>query len=168
MSLDYLARVYDGCKLILKMLTTQVLVASCIFAAVEGLHIPTPTSFIKRDANSVSQSTAASITPSQSAASDGYFTTIQHITIEGVTNDHVTIAGQTIDIAIPTCIQTITPDANGHVPPGTCGAIWDYYPNFPAALIFACIFGILTMAHLWQAIANRKVRIVKVLSSPQI
>ncbi|KAL6885707.1 RTA1 like domain-containing protein [Trichoderma evansii] len=140
----------------LKMLATHVLVASCIFAAVESLHIPTPTVFIKRDAESVSQNNAASITPSQSAGSDGYFTTIQHITIEGVTNDHVTIAGQTIDIAIPTCIQTITPDANGYVPPGTCGAIWDYYPNFPAALIFACIFGILTMVHLWQAVVNRK------------
>ncbi|KAH8122969.1 hypothetical protein FP744_10007116 [Trichoderma asperellum] len=138
------------------MLVISVLVASCIFTVAESFHIPTPTVSIIRDANSASQNTAASITPLQSAGSDGYFTTTKHITIEGVTNDHVTVAGKTIDIAVPTCIQTITPDANGYVPPGTCGAIWDYYPNFPAALVFACIFGVLTMVHVWQAIANRK------------
>lgn len=150
------------------MLVISVLVASCIFTVAESFHIPTPTVSIIRDANSASQNTAASITPLQSAGSDGYFTTTKHITIEGVTNDHVTVAGKTIDIAVPTCIQTITPDANGYVPPGTCGAIWDYYPNFPAALVFACIFGVLTMVHVWQAIANRKVRIIKAFFAPNL
>lgn len=159
-SLNSLDLTYVGCQLMFKMIVIGVLVACCMPAAVESFHIPTPTVSIIRDAGSASQNTAATITSFQSAGSDGYFTTTKHITIEGVTNDHVTIAGKTIDIAIPTCIQTITPDANGYVPPGTCGAIWDYYPNFPAALVFACIFGILTMIHVWQAIANRKVRIV--------
>lgn len=166
LSLNYLGQIFNNCQLMFKMLAAGVLVASCIFAAAESLHIPTPTVSIKRGADSVSQNTPANITPTQSVGPDGYFITTQHITIEGVTNDHVTVAGQTIDIAIPTCIQTITPDANGYVPPGTCGAIWDYYPNFPAALIFACIFGILTMVHLWQAIANRKVRLVKAFFAP--
>jgi hypothetical protein len=79
------------------------------------------------------------------------FMTVDHITIPGVTNDHVTLAPQTISITIPTCIQTITPDKNGYVPPGTCNALYNYYPSFVAALIFSCFFGMLTVAHIWQA-----------------
>ncbi|PMD21554.1 hypothetical protein NA56DRAFT_571735 [Hyaloscypha hepaticicola] len=77
--------------------------------------------------------------------------TVDYITLPGVTNDHVTLAPQTISIAIPTCIQTITPDKNGYVPPGTCNALYNYYPSFVAALIFSCFFGMLTVAHIWQA-----------------
>jgi hypothetical protein len=79
------------------------------------------------------------------------FMTVDYITLPGVTNDHVTLAPQTISIAIPTCIQTITPDKNGYVPPGTCNALYNYYPSFVAALIFSCFFGMLTVAHIWQA-----------------
>ncbi|PMD37550.1 hypothetical protein L207DRAFT_493027 [Hyaloscypha variabilis F] len=77
--------------------------------------------------------------------------TTDYITIPGVTNDHVTIAPQTLNIAVPTCIQTITPDKNGYVPPGTCNALYDYYPSFAAALVFSIFFGILTIAHISQA-----------------
>ncbi|KAE9364408.1 RTA1 domain-containing protein [Stipitochalara longipes BDJ] len=77
--------------------------------------------------------------------------TTNYITIPGVTNDHVTLAPQTISVAIPTCIQTITPDKNGYVPPGTCNALYDYYPSFAAALVFSVLFGILTIAHISQA-----------------
>jgi hypothetical protein len=75
-----------------------------------------------------------------------YFTTTKQITIPGVTNPHVTLPAKTIDITIPTCIKTITPDENGYVPPGTCGALYDYYPSFAAAVAAAVIFGILTDA----------------------
>ncbi|KIW19615.1 hypothetical protein PV08_00188 [Exophiala spinifera] len=86
-----------------------------------------------------------------------YFTSTEVITINGgVTNNHVTIAPQTIQIAIPTCLQTITPDKNGYVPPGTCNALWDYYPSFGAALVFAILFGILILVHIWQAVAYKK------------
>jgi hypothetical protein len=80
------------------------------------------------------------------------FMTTNYITIPGVTNDHVTLAPQTISIAVPTCIQTITPDKNGYVPPGTCNALYDYYPSFAAALVFSIIFGMLTIAHIGQAV----------------
>jgi len=79
------------------------------------------------------------------------FMTTNYITIPGVTNDHVTIAPQTLSIAVPTCIQTITPDKNGYVPTGTCNALYDYYPSFTAALVFSILFGILTVAHISQA-----------------
>jgi hypothetical protein len=79
------------------------------------------------------------------------FMTTKYITIAGVTNDHVTLSPQTISIAVPTCIQTITPDKNGYVPPGTCHALYDYYPSFAAALAFSVFFGILTIAHISQA-----------------
>lgn len=86
-----------------------------------------------------------------------YFLTTEYITIPGVTNAHVTIPAKTIDIAIPTCIHTINPDKNGYVPPGTCGALYDYYPSFAAAIVVAILFGILTIAHITQAAVYKKV-----------
>ena len=85
------------------------------------------------------------------------FITTKYITIAGQTNDHVTIAPQTITLALPTCSQTITPDKNGYVPPGTCGALYDYYPSFAAAVVFAILFGMLTVAHIAQAAVFKKV-----------
>jgi hypothetical protein len=85
------------------------------------------------------------------------FITTELINIAGVTNAHVTIAEKTITIAIPTCIQTITPDKNGYVPPGTCNAMYDYYPSFTAAIIVSVAFGVLTVAHTAQAAIYRKV-----------
>ncbi|KAI0888498.1 RTA1 like protein-domain-containing protein [Annulohypoxylon maeteangense] len=84
------------------------------------------------------------------------FLTTEHITIDGFTNAHATNPAKTIDVVIPTCIQTIEPDANGYLPPGTCHALWDYYPSFSAAMAFTIIFGLLTVAHLYQSIAYRK------------
>jgi hypothetical protein len=79
------------------------------------------------------------------------FMTTEYITIAGETNDHFTRAPETIIIAVPTCIQTITPDKNGFVPPGTCNALYDYYPNFTAAVVFAALFGMSAIAHISQA-----------------
>jgi len=102
----------------------------------------------------------ASPSPSPTAgpADVNSITTTQHITINGVTNAYVTNPGQTIDLVLPTCVQTITPDANGYVPPGTCGAIWAYYPNFNAAVVFAVLFAGLTGVHIFQAARTKKVR----------
>ncbi|KAK1960761.1 RTA1 domain-containing protein [Colletotrichum sublineola] len=69
---------------------------------------------------------------------------------------YVDIPAKTIDIAIPTCIQTIKPDANGYIPPGECGAIWNYYPSFVAAVVFALLFALLTVVHIWQAAKHKK------------
>ncbi len=96
--------------------------------------------------------------PTTTPAPTGVITTTKYITIDGQTDSHVTIPGQTIAIAIPTCVQTITPDANGYVPPGTCGAIWNYYPSFRAAVAFAALFAVLVTVHIWQAVAYKKVR----------
>ncbi|KAF8851215.1 RTA1 domain-containing protein, partial [Acephala macrosclerotiorum] len=80
----------------------------------------------------------------------------EFITIPGQTNEYVTLAPQTITIAVPTCIMTLTPDKNGYVPPGTCNALYDYYPSFAAAVIFSVLFGILTVAHIVQAAMYKK------------
>ncbi|KAL7622595.1 hypothetical protein AAE478_008105 [Parahypoxylon ruwenzoriense] len=82
--------------------------------------------------------------------------TTQHITIDGFTNDYATVPAKTINIAIPTCIQTIEPDSNGYLPPGTCNALWNYYPSFSAALAFTLLFGLLMFLHLYQAVAYKK------------
>jgi hypothetical protein len=48
-----------------------------------------------------------------------------------------------------------TPGINGHVPGGACNALWLYFPNFAVAIAFSILFGILTIAHLGQAILYR-------------
>lgn len=103
----------------------------------------------------IRQATAA-ITSAPTAAGVDFLTT-NYITIEGFTNDHATVPAKTINFAVPTCIQTIEADANGYLPPGTCNALWDYYPSFSAAMAFTILFGLLTLAHLYQAITSRKV-----------
>ncbi|KAH8879439.1 hypothetical protein GQ53DRAFT_738679 [Thozetella sp. PMI_491] len=80
----------------------------------------------------------------------------EFITIPGQTDAHVTRDPETITIEIPTCIQTITPDANGYLPPGTCHALWPYYPNFSAAVAFTILYAVVTAVHIWQAITTRK------------
>ncbi|KAI0379042.1 hypothetical protein F5Y04DRAFT_290736 [Hypomontagnella monticulosa] len=97
----------------------------------------------------------ASVTSAPTATGIDFLTT-KYITVEGFTNDHATVPAKTINFAVPTCIQTIEPDANGYLPPGTCNALWDYYPSFSAAMAFTVLFGLLTLAHLYQAIAHRK------------
>jgi hypothetical protein len=56
----------------------------------------------------------------------------------------------------PTCTQTIKPDKNGYVPPGTCGSLYNYYPSFAAAIVFAVMFGALMVAHIAQAAIYKK------------
>jgi hypothetical protein len=86
------------------------------------------------------------------------FTTTKLIVIDGETNSQFTLPAQTITLAIPTCIQTIDPDKNGYVPPGTCGAIWNYYPSFRAALVFTGLFAALVIVHIWMSVKYKKVR----------
>ncbi|EXJ85588.1 hypothetical protein A1O1_05953 [Capronia coronata CBS 617.96] len=66
---------------------------------------------------------------------------------------HVSLS---LDLPSSTCTQTIKPDKNGYVPPGTCGSLYEYYPSFGAAIVFSVLFGILFIAHLAQAIAHKK------------
>ena len=48
-----------------------------------------------------------------------------------------------------------TPGVDGHVPADACNALWVYFPNFAAAVAFSILFGVLTIAHLVQAIVYR-------------
>lgn len=50
----------------------------------------------------------------------------------------------------------MTPQKNGYVPVEACNALWAYSPSFPLALLFATLFGLLTLAHLFFAILFRK------------
>jgi hypothetical protein len=103
------------------------------------------------------QARETTTSPSPTAAPTGVFITTKYNIIPGVTNDYVTIPEKTIAIAIPTCIQTIIPDNNGFVPPGTCGSLYDYYPSFVAAVVTSVLFGVLTFAHIVQAVKLKKV-----------
>ena len=135
----------------MKALTLLAAQVASSFALPTSTAAPMPTArpqatLIQRDYSTLSAS-----------PTNIYSISTQYITIEGQTNSYVTIPAKTVELSIPTCVQTITPDANGHVPPGTCGAIWNYYPSFGAAMLFAGLFGALTVAHVWQAFRFRKV-----------
>ncbi|KAH8193601.1 hypothetical protein TruAng_012232 [Truncatella angustata] len=123
-------------------------------------HAPDPTALLPRVA------TAATVTTTSAMPTGTFMTTLRNIE-PGVTNDHVTIPANTIDIVIPTCIQTIIPDANGYVPPGTCGALWEYYPSFIAAVVFAALFTALTIVHIWQAVHYKKVSTSSMFMHPE-
>lgn len=153
---DYAAVRINSCYSILKLIlissTMHLIPVLSLLSVAFALAVQTnPTVTRQLEARQTSPPTTTDIPI-------GIFTTTKHVIIDGVTNSHVTIPGKTIDIVIPTCIQTITPDENGYVPPGTCGAIWNYYPSFAAALGFSCVFGALFFLHIWQAVRYRKVR----------
>jgi hypothetical protein len=98
------------------------------------------------------------VQPITTAAPTGEFETTQYDIIPGVTDGQNTIPQRTMTFVFPTCVQTITPDTNGYLPPGSCNALWDYYPSFDAALAFAGLFGALTVIHIFLAIKHKKVR----------
>jgi len=120
------------------------LIIAASTATALALQTPSPT------ANPVIQVFPRSTTEVASVPT-GYFKTTRYITISGVTDAYRTQADKTIDIVIPTCIQTIIPDKNGYVPPGTCGSLYNYYPSFISAVIFSLAFGMLTISHIFQA-----------------
>ncbi|EGX94800.1 RTA1 domain protein [Cordyceps militaris CM01] len=51
----------------------------------------------------------------------------------------------------PPC-TTAVPDKFGHVPPESCNANYGFYPQWQDNLVFAALFGLVTAAHLAQAI----------------
>lgn len=79
------------------------------------------------------------------------------ITIDPITLPDKTIGIKIITLDIPECTQTITPDSNGYVPPGSCNAQYNYYPSFAAALVAAIFFGVVTFAHIAEGIKYKKV-----------
>ncbi|KAL2074073.1 hypothetical protein VTL71DRAFT_7851 [Oculimacula yallundae] len=74
------------------------------------------------------------------------------VIIPSVTIAKFSLKSLELNLPTPTCVQTIKPDKNGHVPPGTCNALWSYYPSFIAAVVTAAIFGVITIVHVGEAI----------------
>jgi hypothetical protein len=99
----------------------------------------------------------ATPTPTPTAVPTGVFLTTKFITVAGHTDAHVTVPGHTIALVLPTCIQTEIPDKNGFVPPGTCHALYDFYPSFAAAVLFSLLFGVVTALHIAQAVKYKTV-----------
>jgi hypothetical protein len=69
------------------------------------------------------------------------------------------IASFSLDLPPQTCTPGFsayaTPGVDGYVPADACNALWVYFPNFAAAVAFSVLFGILTIAHLCQAVLYR-------------
>lgn len=134
-----------------------ILLASTVFTATNALVLSTTDTVINTTAAPTILQRDATTTALSASTSPVYFLTTNYVTIAGVTNAHVTVPAKTISFAVPTCIQTLTPDKNGYLLPGTCNALYDYYPSSALALTFATIFGVLTLAHLTQAVFYKKV-----------
>lgn len=134
--------------MLLRLLAIAAVLAS-------ALALETPYTMVQLKHRDLPTNTLALSTPPITMET---FTTTKLIVIDGETNSRFTIPAQTITLAIPTCIQTIEPDKNGYVPPGTCGAIWNYYPSFGAALAFTGLFAALVIVHLWMSVKYKKVR----------
>ncbi|MCJ1291596.1 hypothetical protein MMC34_003141 [Xylographa carneopallida] len=82
--------------------------------------------------------------------------TINPPSIPHISIPTITLHSLTLHLPTPTCIPTITPDANGYVPPGTYHALYKYYPSFAAALVFSTLFGATTLLHIGQAVSHKK------------
>jgi len=71
----------------------------------------------------------------------------------------VSIPSLSLDLPKETCtpgfISYETPGLNGHVSAAACNAKWAYSPNFAAAIAFSFLFGVLTLAHVGQAVVYR-------------
>ncbi|MCJ1286200.1 hypothetical protein MMC26_005545 [Xylographa opegraphella] len=82
--------------------------------------------------------------------------TLTPVSIPPVSIPIITPVSLDLHLPSPTCIQTITPDANGYVPPGSCNALYKFYPSFATAVIFSILFGAVTLLHIGQAAAHKK------------
>lgn len=69
------------------------------------------------------------------------------------------IPSLSLDLPVQTCMPGhsayATPGVDGYVPAGSCNALWVYFPNFAAAIAFSVLFGVLTIAHVFQAATYR-------------
>jgi hypothetical protein len=69
------------------------------------------------------------------------------------------IASFSLNLPPQTCTPGFTayatPGLDGYVPADACNALWVYFPNFAAAVAFSVLFGILTIAQLYQAVSYR-------------
>ncbi|KAM4065470.1 RTA1 like protein [Hirsutella rhossiliensis] len=77
---------------------------------------------------------------------------IPPVSIPPVSIPPVSIPPLSLDLPTATCTPTIAPGKDGYLPPGSCGALWNYFPSFAAAVAFAVLFGVLLVAHLGQAL----------------
>lgn len=134
-----------------------IFLTSTVFTITNALVLSATTTHSRPIAAPTILQRDATTTASPTSTSSLYFLTTNYITIAGVTNAHVTIPAKTVSFAVPTCIQTLAPDENGYLPPGTCNALYDYYPSSTSAVAFAGIFGVLTLIHIIQALFYKKV-----------
>jgi len=83
---------------------------------------------------------------------------ISHVSIDRASITPVSFSLTSLSLHLPssTCTQTIKPDKNGYVPPGTCGSLYNYYPSFAAAIIFSVLFGAVMVVHIGQAAIYKK------------
>ncbi|KAF2471871.1 uncharacterized protein BDR25DRAFT_333856, partial [Lindgomyces ingoldianus] len=65
------------------------------------------------------------------------------------------LASTTTSTSIPSC-TTAVPGKYGYVPPDACNSYYSYSPSFAAAVAFAVLFGIVTIAQTSQAFVYRK------------
>lgn len=142
----------------MRLLQILLLAGSAIAVAFPPLPARTPSpTLISRD----EPVTSAPLPTSDPTNDLGVYITTKLVIVPGVTNEAVTIAEKTITLKLPTCHHTIAPDSNGYRPPGTCGALFAYYPSFYAAVVMTIVFGILAVVHIFLAAKHKAVSCIE-------
>ncbi|PYI16835.1 hypothetical protein BO99DRAFT_475420 [Aspergillus violaceofuscus CBS 115571] len=131
----------------LSLLLLSLLSASRVVAVVAPTPAPTP-------APTLPPSTTTNVGLQRRAtATDDYD---PHITIDVPTISIKPFSlSLSLDLPSNTCTPTVSPDANGYVPPDQCNALYQYYPSFGAALAFSVLFGVLMITHFIQATIHK-------------
>ncbi|CAA9964987.1 RTA1 domain-containing protein [Pyrenophora teres f. maculata] len=116
---------------------------------------PTPTS-------SLALAARAAITPPPLATppsrrDDNYAPSIPPLSLDlpGEPNIPTLSLNLPVETCTPGFSAYATPGRDGYVPAEACNALWVYSPNFAAAVVFSILFGMLTIAHLCQAVVYR-------------
>ncbi|KXJ86546.1 RTA1 like protein-domain-containing protein [Microdochium bolleyi] len=117
----------------------------------------TPTTTIVLPRDTITIPSTAAPTPPPATTPTGTFYITSYITITGFTSPHATLPDKTIELVLPTCIQTIAPDpSDGYILPGECGALYNYRPSSAAAMVATVVFGLLTAAHVWLGFVQHR------------
>jgi hypothetical protein len=118
-----------------------------------SVHLAVLISFIA----GISAAPAPLITPAPvlaARAPDQYYTP-SSLVLPTLSLNLPTLSSLSLDLPTPTCTRTVQPDKNGYLPPGTCDALYNYYPSFNAAVVMAVIFGIISVIHIAQAAISK-------------
>ncbi|KAF2874642.1 RTA1 like protein-domain-containing protein [Massariosphaeria phaeospora] len=119
--------------------------------------LPTPTPSLSLSARAAITSLPSATAP-PSRRDDNFAPSIPPVSLNlpTVSVAEPSIPSLSLNLPPETCTPGFssyaTPGPDGYVSADTCNALWVYFPNFAAAVAFSVLFGMLTIAHVGQAV----------------